>query len=299
MRTVRVAAAQYPIDELPDLSAFEMKLSRWVAEAVGEGAELLVFPEYGAMELTSLADRKVAADLSASIAAIQEVMGEVDALHAALARRHRVHILAASAPLRQTDGRYCNSARLFAPANGVGIQQKLLTTRVEREKWRIAAGEGLRVFDTALGLIGIALGYDAEFPLLVRALAAAGAQVILVPSCSDTLAGYHRVRVAAAARALESQCYVVQAPTVGEARWSPAVGGNIGAAGVFAPPDRGFPDDGVVVMGELNRPSWVHAALELDRLAAVRRGGDGLNLRHWDEQPGAHRAPIADVVRLR
>jgi predicted amidohydrolase len=299
MRTVRVAAAQYPIDELADLSGFEMKLSRWVAEAVGEGAELLVFPEYGAMELTSLAGRKVAADLVASIATMQDVMAEVDGLHAALARRHRVHILAASAPLRQTDGRYANTARLFAPSNGIGIAQKLITTRSEREKWRIAPGEGLRVFDTALGTIGVALGYDAEFPLIARALAAAGAEIILVPSCTDTLAGYNRVRLAAAARALESQCYVVQAPTVGEARWSPAVAENIGAANFFAPPDRGFPDDGVLAQSELNRPGWAHVVLDLDRLAEVRKSGAVLTFRHWDEQPGAHKGLVADVVRLR
>ncbi len=299
MRSVRVAAAQYPIDELADLSGFEMKLSRWVAEAVGEGAELLVFPEYGAMELTSLAGRKVAADLVASIAAMQEVMGEVDALHAALARRHRVHILASSAPLRQTDGRYADTARLFAPSNGVGIQQKLILNRFEREKWRIAAGEGLRVFDTALGLIGIALGYDAEFPLIVRALAAAGAEIILVPSCTDTLAGYNRARIAAAARAVENQCYVVHSPTVGEARWSPAVGENIGAAGFFAPPGRGFPDDGIIAVGEPNLPGWVHAALDLERLAMARRAGEVLNSRQWDEQPGARKNHIAELVRLR
>ena len=299
MRTVRVAAAQYPIDELADLSGFEMKLSRWVAEAVGEGAELLVFPEYGAMELTSLAGRKVAADLTASIATMQDVMGEVDALHAALARRHRVHILAASAPLRQTDGRYANTARLFAPSNGVGIAQKLILTRPEREAWRVAPGEGLRVFDTALGMIGVAIGHDAEFPLIARALAAAGAEIVLVPSRSDSHAGYNRMRSAAAARALESQCHVVLAPTVAEARWSPAVTDNIGAACFLAPPGDGFPDDGVIAAGELHLPGWVHAVLDLDRVADLRRSGEAQNFRHWEEQPGAHKGLVAEVVRLR
>ena len=92
---------------------------------------------------------------------------------------------------------------------------------------------------------------------------------------------------------------VVLSPTVGEARWSPAVDENIGAAGLFAPPDRGLPDDGVIAVGELNRPGWVHAALDLDPLAAVRRGGDVLNFRSWEEQPGAHKNRIAELVRLR
>ena len=64
-----------------------------------------------------------------------------------------------------------------------------------------------------------------------------GARVIAVPSCTDTAAGHARVRIACQARALESQCYVVQAPTVGDAPWSPAVDRNYGAGGIYVPPD--------------------------------------------------------------
>ena len=119
--------------------------------------------------------------------------------------------------------------------------------------------------------------------LLVRRLVAAGADVILVPSCTDTLAGYWRVRVACAARALENQCYVVQAPTVGFAPWAPAVDENHGAAAIYAPPDRGLPDDGVVAIGELDAPAWVYADLDPALLAAVRADGQVLNHRDWDD----------------
>jgi predicted amidohydrolase len=298
MRNLTVAAAQYPIDELDDLTAYEAKLARWVANAALADAQLLVFPEYGAMELTRVAGRKVAADLQASISALQEFLPEVDALHAVLARKHGLYILAGSAPVRQTDGRYVNTARLFAPSGAVGVQEKIMMTRFERERWGIAPGSDLRVFRTALGMIGVAICFDAEFPLVVRALAEAGAEVILVPSCTDTLAGYHRVRVAAAARALENQCYVVQAPTVGEAPWSPAVDVNVGAAGVFGPPDRGFPDDGVVALGQLNVPDWVIATLDLGRVAEVRRDGQVLNHLRWSEQPGSVDVAPAAVVPL-
>jgi hypothetical protein len=71
--------------------------------------------------------------------------------------------------------------------------------------------------------------YDAEFPLLGRALMEAGVEILLVPSCTEALSGYWRVRVGAMARALEGQCVVVHAPTVGPADWSPAVDLNTGA----------------------------------------------------------------------
>jgi predicted amidohydrolase len=97
--------------------------------------------------------------------------------------------------------------------------------------------------------------------------------------------------VGAQARALENQCLVVQTPTVGEAAWSPAVDVNIGAAGVYAPPDVGYPEDGVVVRGRMNEAMWVFAELDLDRMAEVRAHGQVLNHRDWPEQDVAVTLP--------
>ena len=91
------------------------------------------------------------------------------------------------------------------------------------------------MFDTTLGRIGVAICYDSEFPLLVRAMAEAGAEVVLVPSCTERISGYHRVRTGARARALENQIATVVSPTVGDALWSPAVDHNVGAAGIYVP----------------------------------------------------------------
>jgi hypothetical protein len=53
-RTLNIAAAQYSLDELQSQAQYEDKISRWVEDAVAADAELLVFPEYGAMELAAL-----------------------------------------------------------------------------------------------------------------------------------------------------------------------------------------------------------------------------------------------------
>lgn len=280
---MKIAAAQYPIDHLKDWHAFETKLSRWVAQAAGEGAQLLVLPEYGSMELASLFGPEVCADLALQIARMQERLAVWLVLHRELARRHQVYLLAASYPVREADG-YVNRAHLFSPLGGLGWQDKLIMTRFENERWFIGAGREARVFDTALGRLAINVCYDSEFPLIARAQVEAGANLILVPSCTDTLAGYHRVRVGCQARALENQCVVVQAPTVGEAPWSEAVDVNVGAAGVFGPPDRGFPDDGVLALGELNVPGWVYAEVDLARVEQVRQAGQVFNHRDWARQ---------------
>jgi predicted amidohydrolase len=294
---IRVAAAQYPIDAIASWQAFEDKLARWFKEAQANRAELLVFPEYGAMELAYHGGAAVRGNLQASIDHVGSLRGRVDALHAEFARAHGVHVLASSLPERQADGTAHNVARLISPEGSIAEQRKLVMTRFERETWHISGTRDINVFETRLGRIGVAICYDAEFPLIARAMSEAGATTILVPSCTDAPRGYHRVRVAARARALENQCYVVQSPTIGAAPWSPAVDANHGAAGVFGPPDLGFPEDGVVASGRENEPQWVFADLDLDAVVRVRREGAVFNDRHWVEQPGAP-ALSARVVRL-
>ena len=277
---MRIASAAYPLDWLEDWDAYVAKLSRWVGEA---DADLLVFPEYGAMELASLAGSEVAGDLHRSVEAVSDLIPEVDALHRDLAKHHGCHILAASAPVVEGD-KVVNRARLFAPDGGIGVQDKQIMTRFERETWDIAPGGPLTLFETALGRIGVLICYDCEFPLLGRALIDAGAEIILAPSCTDALSGYWRVRIGAMARALEGQCVTVHSPTIGDAAWSPAVDTNVGAAAIYGPPDLGFPPNGVLAEGEIDVPGWVRAEVDPAAIHRVRDEGAVLNNRHWPEQ---------------
>ncbi|MFC0590644.1 carbon-nitrogen hydrolase family protein [Novosphingobium aquiterrae] len=296
--TFIVAAAQYPVERLADWAHYAAKLERWLAEAADRGARLAVFPEYGAMELASL-DPATMGDLARSMAFVAGLMPRVDQLHRELAARHGMHILAASGPCRQGDGSFVNRARLFAPNGKMGVQDKLIMTRFERETWGVSAGAPLRLFDTALGRIGVLICYDSEFPLLARAQVEAGAQVLLMPSCTDSLHGYWRVRLAAQARAMEGQCYTVQAPLVGNADWSPAIDVNRGAAGIFGPPDGPFPDDGIVALGPVDAGQWLYAEIDPGRVGALQADGAVLNMRHWTEQPGAAALPGVSLVDLR
>ena len=292
-----VATAQYPVEALTDWAQYAQKLERWLAEAAEHGAKLAVFPEYGAMELASL-DPATMGSLSQSVGFVASLLPQVDALHVQLATRYNLHILAASAPFVRGDGSVVNRARLFTPHGKIGIQDKQIMTRFERESWGIAAGEPLRLFETALGKIGILICYDSEFPLLARALVEAGAEMLLVPSCTDTLQGYWRVRSCAQARAIEGQCYTVQSPLVGTAEWSPAIDLNRGAAGIFGPPDGNLPDDGIVALGQMDAATWLFGDVDLDTVAQLRGNGAVLNMRHWAEQPGAASLPRTEHVLL-
>jgi predicted amidohydrolase len=297
-QTVRIASAAYPLDALPTLGAVEDKIARWVAEAAGEGAELLVFPEYGAMELAAPAGEAVGASLDASLQAVSETLPRVDAVHADLAERYDVHILAASGPRLGPDGRYRNSARIFAPSGKSGAQDKRVMTPFEHG-WGIVPGDSTRVFDTTLGRIGVAICYDSEFPLLVRGIIEAGARILLVPSCTEFVSGYHRIRTSAMARALEGTCAAVVSPTVGDSAWSPAVDHNNGAAGIYVPAESGLSDTGVLAEGALNVPGWAYATVDLAALARLADTGEMRNRADWRLQPGGTLAlPPVEVISL-
>lgn len=297
-RPIRIAAAAYPLDAMATLGAVEDKIARWVAEAADRGAQILVFPEYGAMELAAPAGEAVCADLQASLAAVSDAMPRIDAVHADLARRFSVHILAGSGPRLADDGRYRNTARLFAPSGKSGAQDKLIRTPFEHD-WGLAAGDVAHVFETDLGRIGVAICYDSEFPLLVRAMVEAGAEIILIPACTELVSGFHRVRTAALARALESTCVTVLSPTVGTSTWSPAIDYNSGAAGIYVPAEVSVSDTGVVAESVLDTPGWVYATADLTALARLADGGEMRNRADWVRQPGgALTLPKAQIIRL-
>lgn len=299
-RTVTIATSQYPIGRPDRWEDWVDHFSGWVAR----GAELapngiLVFPEYGALEIVSVRGAEAEADITRQIDVLSELAADIDSVHQRLAEQHRVFILAASLPLRLEDGRVVNRARLFAPSGEVGHQDKQIMTRYERTPWGIAGNPGLRVFDTPIGRLGVAICYDVEFPLIGRALGEAGAEIILAPSCTDTRAGAYRVRTGALARALENQIITVVSPTVGAAPWLPSADTNHGRAGIYGPSDTKFHETGTFVEGEFDVPGWIHGAVDLGLIELTRSDGNVLAFRHWAEQPGADSLALPPVEHVR
>lgn len=282
--TVKIASAQYNISFLASWQEYQQKIERWVAEAAQRDARILLFPEYASMELASLFGQDVYSSLSKQLAAMQSVHDDYLGLFKALAMQHHCIIQSGSFPVEIEPDVYRNRAYLFMPDGKVDYQDKLMMTRFENEQWFIKGGKELKCFDTEYGKIAINICYDSEFPLLARKQVEMGANLILVPSCTDTLAGYHRVKIGCQARALENQCYVVQSCLVGHAEWSEAVDVNVGAAAIYTPVDRGLPDNGVLVAGELNAVQWVIGEVSPASCAIVRGQGQVFNYRDWPLQ---------------
>lgn len=124
-------------------------------------------------------------------------------------------ISVATAEQGQGVGHMLNTAYYFTPNGNVFEQDKIHRTRWEREKWNTDAGDKLHLFETPFGKIAILICYDIEFPELARMVCEAGADILMVPSCTDDRQGFLRVRYCCHARAIENQVFVVMTSTVG------------------------------------------------------------------------------------
>jgi predicted amidohydrolase len=264
----------------------------------------MVFPEYAALELVGVADRRFAERRSPerhllgplpvqqgnrrreqslvwATEAIQPLIPRYLSLFAALAARHRTYILTGSMPFRHPDGSLTNRAFFFAPDGGMGSQDKMVLSRWERDVWKMRNGDEVRVFDTDFGPIGINICYEVEFPIVARRQAEAGARIILTQCCCDSLRGWYRVRVGARARALENQAYVIQSPAIGNADWLVALDRCVGFAAIYAPPDLGPRENGVVAQGQGEEPGWVYADLDLAAIDRIRGSSAIANMGEW------------------
>ena len=290
---MKVAVAKYPIQAPADFAAFAERQAAVLGAAAAQGARVAVLPEYLSLELAATFDAGTRADLHASLAAIQRYREDWLALYARLAASLDMYVVAGTFLLAQGNGRYRNRCDVFAPQGAHLWQDKLQLTGFEKSLGVIEGGDALKVFDLDGVRTGVAVCYDSEFPLPVRAQAEAGARLLLVPSCTDTEAGATRVRVGCLARALENRLFVAQSVTAGEAPCSPALDINTGEAAIFAPMDRGLPAGGVVTQTTGDQV-WLIAELDLDALDRSRADAQVANDRDWMGQlkPALARAKL-------
>ncbi len=276
---IRLATAQYPITEFAQFIDWQQHTAQWVADAASQGVQILLFPEYGAMELASLLPPDKKSDLRQQVSGLEPWKAGFLDTFSLLAKQWGVIVVAPSFPVEE-DGQVFNRAYVFSPNGLVGHQDKLWMTRFEDEKWGVhAAPPVVSLFESDWGSFGIQICYDVEFPIGAQLLAAAGAELILAPSCTETIRGATRVHIGARARALENQAYLAVAQTIGEALWSPAVDINYGYAAVYAPPDLGLPPEGVVAQQPPQQPGWLVQHLDFSLIQAVRQNGQVFNFK--------------------
>jgi predicted amidohydrolase len=277
MDRLRVASLQYFIRPVQSIDQFQEQVSALVETAADYGCRLVLFPEYFTVQLLTLGNvrrpiKEQIRDLAAHSATFVPFMAD-------LARRHQLYILAGTIPVvDQATQVVHNDAFFFNPEGRYASQGKLHMTRFESEDWVVRARAGLRVFSTAIGKVAVTICYDVEFPEIARAAARAGANILLVPSCTDDRQGFLRVRYCAHARAIENQMYVIVSHTVGSLPMVPAVSLNYGQAAILTPSDFAFSRDGILAEGNPTQEMIVIAELNLQTILESRTTGTVLPL---------------------
>ena len=274
-----IAAAQYPITEHASFDYWKSHVERWVADAVRQNAQLLLFPEYGAMELVSIFSEEIRNNIRQQVYELNSIKNDFCSVFADLAKKYNTIIVAPSIPVIEA-GRNVNRVHVFSPKGLVGYQDKFFMTRFENEEWGIqSAAKNLTLFEASWGSFGIQICYDMEFALGSNLLSTAGASLILAPSCTETIRGATRVHIGARARALENQFYTIVSQTVGNALWSPAVDINYGFAAFYSTPDKDLPEEGIISTMTPQTEGWLTQSLDLSHIEAVRNDGHVFNYK--------------------
>ena len=145
--------------------------------------------------------------------------------------------------------------------------------------WGLQGGEHIRTFNTDCGKIGILICYDIEFPEMGRLLAEEGMNILFVPFLTDTQNGYSRVRNCAQARAIENECYVAIAGSVGNLPKVHNMDIQYAQSMVFTPCDFSFPTNGVKAEATPNTEMILIADVDIDMLRELNQFGSVRNLK--------------------
>lgn len=278
MKKMTIASMNYVMPKHKTFEDFKKIVKDQIELAVKNKAEILVYPEYGSIELVSLMDHWTQKNLKKQLDEIQKYREEFLEFYQEQAIENKIVILAPSIPYKLENGEFRNRAYLFFPDGSSDYQEKTMMTRFENEEWKISKGDGiLKVFEYKNIKFGINICYDIEFPDFSRSMCQKGAELILVPSCTETHKGMNRVHVGARARALENQCYVVVSQTIDKVDYSEAIDVNTGKVAFYSTCDVGFPDDGILIESKINQPGWTIYQLDFDLIEKVRSSGNVFN----------------------
>ncbi|WP_426431453.1 bifunctional GNAT family N-acetyltransferase/carbon-nitrogen hydrolase family protein [Winogradskyella sp. HB-48] len=195
-----------------------------------------------------------------------------------LAISYNINIISGSMPEVVDDILY-NVGYLCRRDGSFERYEKIHVTPDEAKVWGMQKGNKLKTFQTDAGKIGILICYDSEFPELSRLLADEGMDILFVPFLTDTQNGYSRVRLCAQARAIENECYVAIAGSVGNLPNVNNMDIQYAQSAVFTPCDFSFPSNGIKAEATTNTEMILVADVDLSLLRELHTFGAVKNLK--------------------
>jgi deaminated glutathione amidase len=256
---VELPIALIQTDAGPDPERNFARAAELAETAAGAGARLVALPEYLQYRGPDDGYR----------ASARPIPGPFTEPFAEIARRHGCWILAGSLAETSDDpARPFNTSALLGPDGEIAARYRKIhlfdvavdAGPVDVESARVGGGRDTVVADVDGAKLGLSICYDLRFPELYRTLALAGAEILAVPSNFTERTGRDHWEVLLRARAIENGAWVIAPSQIGGPPGQPAYGHSM----VVDP-------WGIVVAQAPDRESIVHAKIDTDRVAAVRR----------------------------
>jgi predicted amidohydrolase len=274
-KTVRLGLVQWQMRLYKDLDELMQQAEYFVDAVSGYRSDFALFPEFFNAPLMAennhLSEPEAIRELAKHTASVVQKFSD-------LAISYNINIITGSMP-EIKGGNLYNVGYLCKRDGSINRFEKLHVTPDEAKVWGLQGGKSLEAFDTDCGKIGVLICYDIEFPELSRLLADEGVDIIFVPFLTDTQNGYSRVRNCAQARAIENECYVAIAGSVGNLPKVHNMDIQYAQSMVFTPCDFAFPANGIKAEATPNTEMILIADVDIDMLRELNQFGSVRNLR--------------------
>ena len=272
--SMRLGVVQWQMRSFDSFEDFLQQVEFFVDTQAGYNADLMLFPELFNAPLLARYDQEDPGEAMRSLAGYT---ADLRNNLVEMAVSYNINIVSGSVPEMRNNKLY-NVSFLCRRDGTWDRQYKLHITPDEHRYWGLQGGQELQVFQTDVGKVGILICYDVEFPELSRYLAIKGMDILLVPFWTDTKNAYLRVRRCAQARAIENECYVAIAGSVGNIPKVENMDIQYAQSAIFTPSDFAFPHAAVPAEATPNTEMALVADLDLELLKELRLQGSVRNL---------------------
>lgn len=245
MTHLSIALWSFNLSRAPrSVEEFASMIEEGVARAANAGAGILMMPEY--VIECCLAFKPDGLEPRGELAFLASVGRELLPFLSALAKKHNLSLLAGTMPVATPSG-LTNTAFLLSPDGKVQHQDKLSLTPFEQspDTWQLVPGSELKIFELSGIKIAVLICLDIEMPALSCLLAKHNPDLVLVPSMTEKLSGYHRVFGCARARAVELMCAIAVCGTVGRSDGTTQNETNVSGAALYLPCEEEFGFTGI------------------------------------------------------
>ncbi|MBU2997802.1 bifunctional GNAT family N-acetyltransferase/carbon-nitrogen hydrolase family protein [Cellulophaga baltica] len=274
-KVVRLGLIQWQMRPYKNLEELMQQAEFFVDAVSGYRSDFALFPEFFNAPLMAENNHMKESD---AIRELAKHTSKIVKKFSELAISYNINIITGSMPEIKKDLLY-NVGYLCKRDGTTERYEKLHVTPDEAKVWGMQGGNKLQTFDTDCGKIGILICYDSEFPELSRLLADDGMDILFVPFLTDTQNGYSRVRHCAQARAIENECYVAIAGSVGNLPKVANMDIQYAQSMVFTPCDFSFPANGIKAEATPNTEMILIADVDIDLLRELNQFGSVKNLR--------------------